>query len=422
MSMKGNTISQIKEPVLIALEAIRSQKLRAGLTILGVVIGVMAVVAVAAVIHGLNAHVAGLVERLGSQVFFVTRLPPAHFGHIPEEIRKRKHLRLEDAHAIARSCPSVQYATPFRTRAVYFGQPNYVSYRGREMRGTFVRGVEPVYEKVIELLVVEDGRFISELDMNRRRQVCVIGHAVKEALFPQIDPLGKKININGKQFEVIGVLKEDKGLFGGPSLDQFIHIPLTTFVKLYPDIEETFIGVKVADQRLLEQARDEVINVLRRRRGVPADKPNDFETITPDIYTELWNQLTGALVMLTLIISSIGLLVGGIGVMNIMLVSVTERTREIGIRKAVGARRSDILVQFLIEAITLTGVGGVLGIILGGAVSFIVRWIFPSLPTSLSLFWIVVAFTVSVSVGLFFGLYPANKAARLDPIEALRYE
>lgn len=420
--MQTHRMNNIKEPVALAIGAIRSQKLRAGLTILGVIIGVMTVVAVAAVIHGLNAHVAALVEKLGSQVFFITRLPAVRFGDIPEEIRLRKHLRIEDAEAIVQRCPLVHYATPMRTRTIYWGQPNQVSYKGQTMRGTFLRGVEPEYEQVIQSVVVEDGRFINELDVAHRRQVCVIGHAIRSELFPQMDPLGKQINVNGKLFEVIGTLKEDKGLFGGPSLDQFIHIPLSTFVKLNPELEETFIAVKVRDQRMFEQARQQTIDALRRLRGVPADKPNDFETVTPDVYTELWDQMTGALVILTLVISSIGLLVGGIGVMNIMLVSVTERTREIGVRKAVGARRSDILRQFLIESVTLTGVGGVLGIMLGALVSALVRWAFPDLPTSLSVFWVVMAFLVSVAVGLFFGLYPANKAARLDPIEALRYE
>jgi putative ABC transport system permease protein len=420
--MSKSRFSTFKEPILMALGTIRSQKLRSTLTILGVVIGVMSVVAVAAIIHGLNAHVADRVQRLGSQVFFVTRMPGVNFGHIPEEIRMRKHLTIEDARAVAQRCPSVQYATPFRTRAPFLGAQNEVSYRGEKLRGTIVRGVEPEYEEVIEVVVVKDGRFISEADVVHRRSVCVIGQEVKDTLFAHIDPLGKEINLDGKLFEVIGTLEEDKGLFGGPSLNQFIHIPLSAFDKYYPEIEDTFIGVKVPDQRLFQQARDEVTEVLRRRRGVPTAKPTDFEIITPDILADLWDQITGAMVILTLVISSIGLLVGGIGVMNIMLVSVTERTREIGIRKAIGARRSDILVQFLIEAITLTGVGGVLGIVLGGLVSTGVRWMFPSLPTSLSLFWVVVAFTVSVSVGLFFGLYPANKAARLDPIEALRYE
>jgi putative ABC transport system permease protein len=420
--MPGNKFHKFKEPVLIALNSIQAQKLRAGLTILGVIIGVMSVVAVAAVIHGLNAHVAGLVERLGSQVFFVTRLPAVQFGRFPEEMRKRKHIRYEDANLVARRCPAVQYATPFRTRAIYFGYPNEVKYQGEQMRGTFLRGVEPEYEKVLQVIVVVDGRFISQVDVDHKRQVCVIGQGVRTTLFPHSDPLGKQITVNGKLFEVIGVLKEDKGFLGGPSLDQFIHIPLSTFMKLYPELENTFIAVKVTDQRLFEQARGEVVEVMRRLRGVPNDKPNDFEITTPDVYADLWKQLTGALVILTLVISSIGLLVGGIGVMNIMLVSVTERTREIGVRKAVGASRADILMQFLIEAITLTGVGGVLGIVLGGVVSYVVRSAFPSLPTSLSVFWIVIAFLVSVSVGLFFGLYPANKAARLDPIEALRYE
>ena len=223
-------------------------------------------------------------------------------------------------------------------------------------------------------------------------------------------------------FRVIGTFERDAGLFGGPGVDQFVVIPYNTFHKMYPEIEDNLIAVSVRDPLLIPEAQDEVTEVLRRRRKVPTDAENDFDLMSPDILSTVWKQLTGAIVILTLVISSIGLLVGGIGVMNIMLVSVTERTREIGIRKAVGAKRRDILQQFLIEAMTLTGAGGLIGILLGSLVSLAVRTLFPALPSQISIFWVGVAFTVSVGVGLFFGIFPAKRAADLDPIVSLRYE
>jgi putative ABC transport system permease protein len=241
-------------------------------------------------------------------------------------------------------------------------------------------------------------------------------------LFPATDPVSKEINLNGQMFQVIGVFERDPGLFGGPGIDQFVMIPYNTFRKLYPEIEDNFILVGVRDPALLPRAQDEVIEVLRRQRHVPAHEENDFDLASPNIFAQVWEQLTGAVVILTLVISSIGLLVGGIGVMNIMLVSVTERTREIGIRKAVGARRRDILLQFLIEAMTLTGTGGVIGILFGGLISLAIRTFLPALPSQVSLVWVVAAFSVSVAVGLFFGIFPAKRAAELDPIASLRYE
>ena len=217
-------------------------------------------------------------------------------------------------------------------------------------------------------------------------------------------------------------MEKDPGLFGGPGVDTFVIIPYSTFHKLYPESREHFLAVRARDPSLLPQAKDEVTHITRHLRRVPLSAENDFEVNTPDFLTDLWEQLTGALVLLTAVISSIGLLVGGIGVMNIMLISVTERTQEIGIRKAVGARRQDIRAQFLIEAITLTSFGGVLGIVLGTAVSWTVHLVFPLLPTEVSLLWVTLAFLISVSVGLFFGFYPANRAANLDPITCLRYE
>ncbi len=230
------------------------------------------------------------------------------------------------------------------------------------------------------------------------------------------------MRINGIPFEVIGVLEPNQGLFGGPGADQFVLIPYRTFHKMYPEIEEVVIAVSASDPTLMSTAQDQAVEVLRRRRHVPAAKPNDFEITSPDLITDLWKNLTSAIVALTLIIASIGLFVGGIGVMNIMLISVTERTKEIGVRKAVGARGRDILAQFLLEAVVLTSVGGVIGITTGVILSTGVAYLIPSLPARVSFFWTVMGLLMSLSVGLFFGIYPAIKASNLDPVRCLRYE
>ena len=223
-------------------------------------------------------------------------------------------------------------------------------------------------------------------------------------------------------FDVVGVFFKDEGLFGGPGVDQFVCIPYGTFHKLYPEIEEHFLAVSVRDTADLPKAADEVISAARRVRKVPPAAENDFDLILPEYITRLWRQLTGALFILTFSISSIALLVGGIGVMNVMLVSVTQRTHEIGIRKAVGARRQDIRAQFVIEALALTMAGGVLGVLLGGGLAWLISAIFPMLPVFVSPFWVVAGLSLAAGVGLFFGYYPASKAAQLDPIVCLRYE
>ncbi len=413
---------QVHENIMIAWDTLRSNKFRSFLTILGVVVGVTSVISVASIIQGLNNVVADRVNQLGTKVFFVTRIPPFTFGRLPERIRRRKYLYYEDALAIREKCPSVELATPFQNRAVFTGTPNLIKYGNERIESAFLRSAEPIYTRVLSIFSMRDGRFITEYDNEHSSKVCAIGTAIADTLFPVTDPINREINVNGDLFRVVGVFEKDPGLFGGPGVDQFVVIPYHTFRKMYPEIEDNLIAVSVADPSLMSQAQDEITEILRRRRKVPASAENDFDIASPDILSTVWKQLTGAVVILSMVISSIGLLVGGIGVMNIMLVSVTERTREIGVRKAVGARKRDILQQFLTEAMTLTGAGGVLGILLGSLISLLVRTFLPSLPTQTSLLWVLISFSVSVGVGLFFGIFPAKRAADLDPITALRYE
>ena len=272
------------------------------------------------------------------------------------------------------------------------------------------------------LFEIQQGRFISANDVAQSRQVVVIGLAVADALFPTSDPLGKTIRVNGKLFDVVGVFAKDAGFFGGPGVDQFACIPVSCFRKDNPGAKELIMAVTVRPDVPLSKGLDELNDALRRIRRTPYNAEDDFEITSPDFLSALWNQLTGALVILTSLVSSVGLLVGGIGVMNIMLISVTERTAEIGLRKAVGARRSDIRAQFLLEAVVLTVTGGLMGIAFGWIIAFLVRTFLPSVPATLSYEWAALGVLISVSVGLFFGIYPANRAANLDPIVCLRYE
>jgi putative ABC transport system permease protein len=412
-----------REHLRAALQTIRTHKLRAGLTMLGVVIGVTSVILVAAIIHGLNQHIADKVQEIGAKVFFVSRFPA--FGRIDrwtEEIRKRKHLTYADAVAIREQCPSVEISTPAFTRAIFFGHLTEVRYRNRVVENPFIRGAEPEFAQAIPALGIKEGRMYTHAENDHAERVAVLGLAIADGLFGPEDPVEKTVRLNGHEFRVVGVLERHQGLFGTPGADQFILIPHKTFAKLWPEIEEVILVVAVADPRELDRAKEQVISLLRRRRGVPARAENDFELSTPDLVADLWEELTGAVVILTFIIASIALVVGGIGVMNIMLVSVTERTGEIGLRKAVGARRGDIRQQFLTEAVALTAIGGLVGVVLGATLSQLIGWLFPSLPATVSLFWVMVGLLMAVAVGLFFGIYPAYRAAGLDPVACLRYE
>jgi ABC-type antimicrobial peptide transport system permease subunit len=268
---------------------------------------------------------------------------------------------------------------------------------------------------------LKDGRLYTDIDNFHRRDVAILGADVVKRLFANEDPIGKTINVDGHNFEVIGTLDKRKQFLGDNGSDRDTYIPYFTFRKYYPDAKENFITA-MAYPGKIDQAKDEVTGLLRRRRNVKWSEPNNFGISTADAIIKQFREIMGTVVLVTVLISSIGLMVGGIGVMNIMLVSVTERTREIGVRKAIGARRSDIAWQFLLEAMSLTGAGGVMGILFGYTLSFLIRTFVPSLPSTVPLWSAIVGFIVSVSIGLFFGLWPAVKASRLDPIVALRYE
>jgi len=417
------TRAEFWENLKVSLDTLRSHKVRSGLTLLGIVIGVTSVIAVASIIDGLNRFVANKVEQMGSRSFYVTRFPAGTDPmRMPEKIRLRKYLQYDDGRKIREMAPAVDQLTVMGTRAVFFGQASEIRYQGQRVENLILRGAEPVYIDVIPMFVVERGRYYSDAEEARAAAVTVIGSKVAESLFGAADPLGKQVFINGTPYDVIGVFAPEPGLLGGPGVDQFAMVPLSNFRKHNPDAKELVIGFTIRKDVETASGQAQVEEALRRIRKVPPNKENDFELISSDFLSNLWNQLTGAIVILTSVISSIGLLVGGIGVMNIMLILVTERTREIGVRKAIGARASDIRVQFLLEAVALTITGGILGIALGAVVAWLVRATIPSIPATVSVFWMTMGAGLSAAVGLFFGYWPADRAARLDPIVCLRYE
>src|SRR6202790_1436762 len=353
------TVAQARENFLAAMETLRSSKVRSALTVLGIVIGVSSVISMAAIIQGLNKFVQNKVESLGSRTYFLTRFPPGMDpAHMPERLSTRRYLDYTYAGFIRQAAPDVQNVTTGGTRGFFFGDSNLITSGDHSVEKVIVRGAEPEYTEAIPLFAVERGRFTSAFDQEHARSVVVLGAAISESLFPNTDSVGKTVRINGGAYEVIGVFERDQGLFLGPGVDIFAIIPLSNFKKNYPEAKELIMLFTVPKDVNTDLAQGEVIQAMRRLRRVPVEKANDFELSSPDFLSNLWNQLTSALVILTTVISSIGLLVGGIGVMNIMLISVTERTQEIGIRKAIGARRADIRLQFLLEAVVLTLVGG----------------------------------------------------------------
>jgi len=417
------TPSQARENFLSALETLRSNKVRSALTVIGIIIGVSSVISMAAIISGLNKFVQDKVASLGSRTYFISRFPPGTDPkRWPENIRSRKYFEYNYAVYMRQAAPDVKIVTTVGTRGFFFGDTNLITSGDRSVEKVIVRGAEPPYTEAIPLFSIERGRFISSFDQEHARPVVVLGAAIAESLFPYTDALGKTVRINGSNYEVIGVFEHDQGLFIGPGVDAFAIIPLSDFKKKYPEAKELILVFTVPKGMSVEKAQDEIIQAMRHVRRLPPNKENDFELSSPDFISNLWNQLTGALVILTAVISSVGLVVGGIGVMNIMLISVTERTQEIGVRKAIGARRADVRLQFLLEAVVLTLVGGTIGILIGAGISALVRNLVPSVPAMLSYLWVAIGFGMSVGVGVLFGYYPANLAANLDPIVCLRYE
>jgi putative ABC transport system permease protein len=415
--MANERLHNIRENLLLALDTLRTHKFRSFLTMLGVLVGTLTVILVASIFKGLDQQMVDAMQDFGTRSLFIFKFEPGINFSLTREERLRKPLTYEQAMAIKEQCPAVEAVG---VEIIVQGTPAVAKYKGLEMVETIFRGATPEHVRNINVELA-DGRLYTDFDDLHRRDVAVIGSDVVARFFEGQDPIGKVIQVDGHSFEVIGALRKRKAFPGNSSSDGVILVPYFTFHKLYPNAKENLITA-VAFQGKVDQAKDEVTALLRRLRGDKPSAPDSFGIATAESIINQFRDIMSMVVLVTVVVSSIGLLVGGIGVMNIMLVSVTERTREIGVRKAIGARRSDITWQFLLEAMTLTGTGGMLGIFLAVFFSYMIRTLIPALPSTVPLWAVVMGFVASVSIGLFFGLWPAMKASRLDPIVALRHE
>jgi putative ABC transport system permease protein len=404
----------------LALATVREHKMRSFLTVLGVIIGTGTIIAVGSIIAGLDGAVTGIIRSFGTNTAIIFKFPVGLHNATADEVR-RKPITYEDGLAIASRCPAVEYVSPYLIPNTFGTGPqiNIARYKGNELYNADVSGTEESYALSGQAEMAE-GRFFTDVENQHRMPVVVVGADVPRALMNGEGPIGKWIDVNGHKFEIVGVMKRSAQSFPGQD-DIRVMLPYFSMHKLFPASKENLLMVTAKPGRLAA-AVDEATAVLRIQRHVPANKPDDFSISTSDQMVEQFHSVTAIVALVMVVMSSVGLLVGGIGVMNIMLVSVTERTREIGIRKAIGARRADIVLQFLTEAVVLTGLGGLIGMTFGWSVSLACRLIYPALPTAVPLWAAALGVIVSVAIGLFFGIWPANKAARLDPVVALRYE
>jgi putative ABC transport system permease protein len=405
----------------MAFDSLRAHKFRSFLTTLGIVIGVAVVIVIASLLTGVRQSIVQVVEEFGTNNIYAFHLSTGpSLGPRDAAERQRKPLTREDGDAIAQHATAVETVAPDLFVSWW---DSTVTYKGTNYRRGGVEGVTASYAQATNVSI-RDGRFITESDDTNRRNVMVVGVNVVEALFPgrEGDVVGTEVKLGGRPFEIIGVLEKRKNaIFGENDEDNAIYIPYRTAHVVSPGSEYVMIVIQAKSGKMRE-ALDQVEEVLRRRRGVKFDQPNNFDLGTADKIVSQFDSITAMIGIFGIALSSVGLLVGGIGVMNIMLVSVTERTQEIGIRKAIGARRRDIVLQFLYEAMTLTFLGGVIGVLSAVAISKLLALILPALPSAIPLWAVIAGLLVSVFVGLVFGVWPARKASRLDPIECLRYE
>lgn len=412
-----------RESAGMAFETLRANKLRSGLTILGIVIGVATVITLSSVINGLNKNIGDLVASFGTDVFWVFRFPVIAVRPTAEMLA-RKQLTMENAEALAK-LPHVVAVSPqlrYENFKMNIGDVA-VKYKDRTVQHTILEG-NTVAEPTVDTVNIPVGRYFSQYEQEQHSNVVVLGYDTAQQLFREDDPLGKEVEIGGDEFRVIGVMEQRKTAFGGGKNpeDNTAYFPIGTFHKIHPEIKDYWITVKYDDPKNRTAVYSEIEQTLRVQRKQRFDQPDNFAIFAPDTITRLWNELTGGIFIFMIGVASVGLMVGGVGVMNIMLVSVTERTREIGVRKAIGATRRNILLQFTIEAIALCAAGGVIGVLLGGLLTLAIRLALPNVPAFVSTFWAITGFSVSCAIGLIFGIYPAWKASNLDPIDALRYE
>jgi len=407
-----------RENLALALDTLRAHKLRSLLTMLGVMIGVGVIVIVGALMVGFDRYIGEELTGFGADTAFIYKFESGiRLGRLSKEERMRKELSLEDGEAIVASCPAIKNIAI----SIFPDIPTHgVRYKDQEVVGIDFRGTFPAFVEVYGNATIKKGRFFTAAENLHREKIVVIGEDVANAFFPNVEPVGKEVRVDGAPFTVLGVFAKPKGGFGGSDEDRRVVIPYYAFRAIYPAGKVHGFRIQAYPGKL-DLAVDEARDLLRRRRNVHYNEPDSFAITTTQKLVEQFHQIVGMVALVTAVLSSIGLLVGGVGVMNIMLVSVTERTREIGVRKAIGARRRDIIWQFLFEAMTLTAVGGIIGEVLFGGVALLIPK-FTDMEAAVPLWAVVLGLIVATSVGLFFGVWPAMKAARLDPVEALRYE